>query len=153
MLFCVTNVEAVVKLVSAQRGDDIQARLRSGFAEFNRTSSPSKGRRYPADLQALVRKASAEGVELSTLGKLTGVSSTALARWCKAAQPLTSRRQPKAAQPRRLEVVGSDTDQRGRPVVIRLPSGVSIELGDGAALGGELLAALATLGGGHATSR
>ena len=145
-----------MRLVSAQRAEDIQSKVKARFAEFNRTSSPSKGRKYPQELQALACQALGEGVELPVLCQLTGASSTALARWFKTAKPATalaSRRRPKVAAPRQLEVVCSDVGTRPRPIIVRLPSGVSIELGDGVALNGELLTALSALGGGHATSR
>lgn len=142
-----------MKLVSTQRGDDIEAQIKSRFAEFNRSSSASKGRKYPAELRALVRQASVKGIDRSILAELTGASSTALTRWCKGAKVRPTRRQQEAVKPRKLEVVGGHIDQRSRPLIVRLPSGVSIELGDGAALDGELLHALLTLGGGHATSR
>lgn len=142
-----------MRIVSAQRSDDIQARVRARFGEFNRTSSSSKGRKYPEELRALVSQASAEGVEISTLCKLTGASSTAVARWCRAPKALSSRRPLKPATSRRLEVVGSDIAKRHQPIVVRLPSGVSIEFGDGAALSGDFLVTLASLGGNHATSR
>lgn len=142
-----------MRIVSAQRSDDIQARVKARFGEFNRTSSPSRGRKYPKELRALVSQASAEGVELSTLGELTGASSTALARWCQAAKLPPPRRPRPPAKSRRLEVVGGDADKRPQPILVRLPSGVSIEFGDGAVLSGDFLVTLATLGVNHATSR
>ena len=138
-----------MRIVSAQRGDDIQVKIKAKFGEFNRTSSPSKGRKYPKELQTLACQASAEGVTLSTLCELTGASSTALTRWCQAVKAPSPRRQLPPPKARRLEVVGSDVDKRHQPIVVRLPSGVSIEFGDGAVLSGDFLVTLATLGGNH----
>lgn len=142
-----------MRLINARRSDDIQSHLKSSFAEFNRTSSPSKGRRYPQNLQTLVRQASEAGVALSTLVELTGASSTALSRWCTSAKVRPARRQIKGPKARRLEVIGSNVERRGPAVVVRLPSGVAIELGDAVALNDVLLASLATLGGLHVASR
>jgi hypothetical protein len=142
-----------MRLISARGSDDIQVRLKARFTEFNRSSSPSQGRKYPVELQALVRQASSEGIELSTLGQLTGASPTALARWCKAAEVAPARRLTKPLKVRRLEVVRPDVDKRTSSIVVRLPSGVSIEFADGAVLGADLLTSLATLGGSHAASR
>ena len=141
-----------MKLISARVSDNIQVRVKAGFAEFNGSSSPSKGRKYPEELQSLVRQAYSEGVELSTLGHLTAASKTALARWCKATEVAPARHPTKPLKARRLEVVRPDVDKRTSSIVVRLPSGVSIEFADGAALGADLLTSLATLGGGHAAS-
>lgn len=138
-----------MKLISAQSDDDIQAKVKARFAEFNRTSSPSKGRRYPEELRALVNQAVAKGATLSTLRDLTGVSSSVLCGWAKGGNPTT------AAKARRLKVVGVSVsvDKSRQPIIIRLPSGVSIEVSDSKVISGNFLVALASLGGSHATSR
>lgn len=142
-----------MKLVSAQRADDLLPRIKARFAEFNKTSSPSKGRKYPEELMALVRQALLDGSEPSTLCQLTGVSSTAMSRWAEAATSAQGRRQAPKAKPRRLDVVNDGPSMCAGPALVRLPSGVTIELADGGALTGELLAALAALGVSHAASR
>jgi hypothetical protein len=76
-----------------------------------------------------------------------------LARWCKGAKASSAQRRIKKAKARRLEVIGVADDKRGRAIIVRLPSGVSIELGEAAALSGDFLTSLATLGGSDATSR
>lgn len=143
-----------MKLVSSQRTDDLLATIKARFAEFNKSSLPSQGRKYPNELQALVKQALSEGAEPATLCRLTGVSSTAISRWRTKAKSAKAPRSSKLAAPRRLEVVGSGADGKVRAaVVIRLPSGVTIELGAQATLTGDLLASLANLEASHAASR
>jgi hypothetical protein len=139
-----------MKVVGAQQIDDVRAEVRSRFAEFNRTSSPSKGRKYPKSLKTLVCRALAEGVDLSSLKGLTGVSPSALLRWNQSEKVA---RQTPARKPRRLAVVGGEFPEHHRPIVVRLPSGISIELGNIAELSSEFLTSLATLGGSCATAR
>jgi len=64
-----------MKLVRTQFADDLQVELKNRFASFNRSSSASKGRHYPAELKQLVCKALADGVESCALRRITGVSS------------------------------------------------------------------------------
>jgi hypothetical protein len=142
-----------MKLVSSQRSDDLQTKIKSRFAEFNRSSSPSKGRRYPEELQKLVRQALEDGVGPTVVRDLTGISSTALQRWSKAAKPARARRLTKPSAPRRLAVVRDVAGKRRSPIVVRLPSGVSIEFGDGTDLNADLLTTLGRLGVARATTR
>lgn len=97
-------------------------------------------------LVGMVRQALADGAEPSTLCRLTGASSSAMNRWAESAKasPPSQAADPVAA-PRRLEVVGADVGRNDRPVVVRLPSGVSIELSSPAALDRGLLTTLASL--------
>ena len=131
-----------MKLVSAQHVEDLQTELKKRFAEFNRSSSPSKGRRYPVELHDLVRRAIVQGVPSADVRRLTGLSPTAVMRWAKAAKPKV---------PRRLKVVNNDGPRpAAAAVVVRLPSGVAIELTSASALNPELLASLARLEVNHA---
>jgi transposase-like protein len=144
----------LMKLVSSQRSDDLLATIKVRFAEFNKSSLPSQGRKYPSELQTLVKQALSEGAEPSMLCRLTGVSSTAISRWRTKTKSAKAPRSIKPTAPRRLEVVGDGANGKVRAaVVIRLPSGVTIELGAQATLSGDLLASLATLEASHATAR
>lgn len=138
----------------------IREQLQSRFREFNKQSVRSRGRRYPADLQALVNDAYGLGISHSELKKLTDMSDAAV-RYATGAGPRKSgkRAPPKpAARPkaaltvRRLEVrdqpasVGTGTGK----LVIRLGSGATIETDANTLLSSGLLAAL---GGIHAATR
>lgn len=148
-----------MKLVTAQRADDLLSRIKTRFADFNKASQPRKGRKYPDELMAMVRQAIREGAAAPALCQITGVSSSAMSRWARAAEveAAPARRPERAVRPpRRLDVVGQGTPKavpaKG-PVVVRLPSGVTIDFADGSALDSGLLAALAALEVSHAASR
>lgn len=139
-----------MKLVRVPQADGLQAEVKKRFADFNRSRPPSKGRRYPDDLRQLVCQAAALGIKVSELSRLTGLSVTGIRRWVPKASTTL------AAAPRRLEVVAADetlSPVRALAVVVRLPSGVIIELSDGRALTSGLLAALNALEVRHAASR
>lgn len=124
--------------------DDLQSIIKSRFQEFNRRSSPSRGRKYPNDLRNLVQRGIAAGIPPADLKRLTGMSQTAI-RY--------ARTKAQTAKPRRLEVVGMALVQlASRPLVIRLPSGISIELSDTAMLTPVLKAAQGSLEVAHASS-
>jgi len=134
-----------MKLVGAQPAENLQAEIKRRFAEFNRSSAPSKGRRYPDALQELACRAVSDGIPPAEVRRLTGLSPTALSRWIKAAKPKV---------PRRLKVVGVVSPKPASSlVVVRLPSGVSIELSNADALSAGLLVSLATLEAKHAPLR
>ena len=44
-----------MKLATNSIPRDIKSQIKDRFAEFNRKSAPSKGRKYPAELRELVR--------------------------------------------------------------------------------------------------
>lgn len=137
-----------MKLVHAPNSDQLQNEIRKRYAEFNCSRPPSKGRRYPRELKELVRHGCSQGLKVATLRRLTGLSSSAIKRWHKEGIGASA---PPA--PRRLAV----TDSSPLPslvcaVVVRLPSGVTIELSDSCALNRDLLAGLAALEVRHATS-
>ncbi len=142
-----------MKLVSAHRSDDLQAKIKSRFGEFNRSSSPSKGRRYPEELRVMVRQAITEGADPVALRQITGISPTAMKQWASVSKHVSTRRTDKPSAPRRLEVIDGKASNRRAPVVVRLLSGITIEIGDRADLDAEFLAVLDTLGGSHAASR
>lgn len=124
--------------------DDLQATIKSRFQEFNRRSSPSTGRRYPNDLRELVQRGIAAGIRPADLKRLTGMSQTAIRYALAKAKP---------AKPRRLEVVGlAPIQSASSSLVIRLPSGISIELSDASMLTPVLQAARSCLEVNHATS-
>ena len=140
-----------MKLAVGSPYDNIRSQIKDRFAEFNRKSSPSKGRKYPADLRDMVRRAARSGIKPKELEKLSGMSSTAVKLAIGVvATPITA---PVAA--RRLQVVpGANYHQQvSRPLLIRLPSGVTVELAGEAALTSTLLHALACLEVTHAASR
>lgn len=139
-----------MKLVRVPQADGLQAEVKKRFSDFNRQRPPSKGRRYPVELRQLVTQAAAQGVKISELSRLTGLSSSGVRRWVPTASAA------KSAAPRRLEVVAAAEPVPPVPavaVVVRLPSGVTIELADGRALTGCLLAALGAPEVRHAASR
>ena len=136
--------------------DSLRALIKDRFADFNRSSKPSRGRKYPVELRELIREGHLTGIPPRDLEELSGMSLTAI----KGAVALKTRRQvvsappiPKA--PRRLEVVGSAADSRplSSSVMIRLPSGVTIDLGDPSGLTPALLVTLANLEVPHVASR
>ncbi len=141
-----------MKLVRAHQTDDLQSEIKKRFAEFNRSSSPSRGRRHPHELRELVYQAGTQGLKVGTLCRLTGLSRSAARRWL-AEGPLKPAIPP--AMPRRLSVVVEPPikDPRTAPIVVRLPSGVTIELSDGSSLNGELLTTLSSLEVRHAPAR
>ena len=135
-----------MKLIHSERVDDLQAEIRKRFAEFNRTSSPSRGRRYPQELKDLISQAGARGDKTAVLRGLSGLSASAINRYRAGVGP-------KALAPRRLTVVGaSPVEGPTTAVVIRLLSGVAIELADSRSLSLELLTTLSTLEVRHAAS-
>ena len=138
-----------MKLVRVQ-SDDLQSEIKKRFADFNKGSSPSKGRRYPRELKELVCTAGAQGLEPVTICRLTGLSSSAAKRWLAGGGPASF-------VPRRLAVVDTRAGSRrlssAAVVVVRLPSGITIEMSDSRALSADLLAALSSLEVRHAASR
>ena len=52
-----------MKLAVGSPYDNIRSQIKDRFAEFNRKSSPSKGRKYPADLRDMVRRAARSGIK------------------------------------------------------------------------------------------
>ena len=139
-----------MKLVRTQCSDDLQVELKNRFTSFNRTSSPAKGRHYPADLKQLVCKALMDGVAPRELRRITGVSSSTLCQWGKAPRRTTSSKTP---PPRRLEVTQVPAAQHQCMVTVKFPSGVAIEFSSIAALSRELLASLAAVEVSNAASR
>ena len=139
-----------MKLVRTQCADDLQVELKNRFTSFNRTSSPAKGRHYPADLKQLVCKALMDGVAPRELRRITGVSSSTLCQWGKVSKRTAS---PKVIPPRRLEVTQIPATQHQSMVTVKFPSGVAIEFSSVAVLSREFLASLAAVEICHAASR
>jgi hypothetical protein len=142
--------------VNNQSLDSLRILIKERFADFNRGSSPSRGRKYPVELRELVCQGSLTGIPPGDLEKLSGMSSTAVKR----AMALKASRHPGSARPkpeapRRLEVVGAVAAGRqpASAVMIRLPSGVTIDLGDPSGLTTALLGTLAYLEAPHVASR
>ena len=134
-----------MKLIRSQPSSDIQSEIKKRFAEFNLTSKPSKSRLYPDDLKALAREAIRQGLKPTTLCRLSGLSMTAIRTWSRADQ--------KSKKPRRIEVIGNSHTARNSSAVIRLRSGICIELSDSASLTGDLLAMLSKVEVDNAASR
>jgi hypothetical protein len=117
----------------------LEAELKDRFAEFHQLNPASNRRRYPRELKALVVQAKEKGLRSATICRLSGLSSSAVHRYSAAGGP-------KVIQPRRLTIVDTKAAQKGKaPVVIRLSSGVSIELSDGSGLSPDLLKSLSAL--------
>lgn len=141
-----------MKIVQAKQVEVLQSEIKQRFTEFNRSSSTSKRRRYPDELKELLQQAYAQGVKVGTLCRLAGVSRPVVKGWLaptEASAPVKARCLAvvnSAAAPARAAVPVA-------AVVVRLPSGVTIELVDSRALSPDLLAGLCNRGGGHATSR
>ena len=144
------------------RTDSVLAEITKRFAEFNAAKPLARGRRFPEDLLPLVQQALTAGVKPAALHKATGVSRATIERWVKA---WASSPRKIAARARQLEVVNerqtTDAPRRearssAAAVVIRLPSGIAIELPTSAVLDRALLLTLAQLGGeggSHAAAR
>ena len=134
-----------MRLRRANQGGSLDPDIARRFADFNNTNSTPKGRRYPEDLRKLVCQAINGGTKAAEIVRATGLSATALKRW------LSDYR---TRLPRRIEVVA---DPAVVPptiaALVRLPSGVTIELADSRALEPELLASLSTVGVRHAATR
>ena len=130
---------------------ELQNLIKNRFAEFNRQSSPSRGRRYPPELRELVQRGHAAGIGPMELKRLSGMSETAI-KYILAKVKAIAKSKPLA--PRRLEVVGLPFEPRQKlvPLIVRLPSGVTIEFSDASMLTATLLSALSSLEIKHATS-
>lgn len=134
----------------------IRAKIQEKFAEFNQTIPSSQGRRYPADLRELIRRGYSAGVSITDLSRLSGMSRSAVDFVVK------DRSKPNRPAARRLQVVDREfievetEPERATtpsPMVIKLPSGLSLELSDSRALTVDLLHMLMRVGGVHAASR
>jgi hypothetical protein len=132
---------------SVQPVNDLQNLIKSRFAEFNRQSSPSRGRKYPPELRELICRGSAAGIGQMDLKRLSGMSDTAI-------RGTLAKAKAKPVASRRLEVVDapSVSEQRSKPLIVRFPSGVTIELADATLLTATLLGALGGLEVNHAAS-
>lgn len=127
---------------------ELQDLIKNRFSEFNRSSSPSRGRKYPPELRELVARGSAAGMSKKELRRLTGMSETAIIMALVKAKT-------KTPAPRRLEVVDLPVGARLKPMplIIRLPSGVTIELAHQEMLNAALLSALNSMEVNHVASR
>lgn len=132
---------------SIQSVNDLQNLIKNRFAEFNRQSSPSRGRKYPPELRELICRGSEAGISPMDLRRLSGMSDTAI-------KSTLAKSKSKPVAWRRLEVVGTavEPEQRSSPLIVRLPSGVTIELADATMLTAALLSALGRLEVNHAAS-
>ena len=139
--------------VSNQSTDSLRALIKERFGTLNRQSLPSRGRKYPQELRELVRQGASAGIAPVELSRLSGMSSTAVKGALEKKSRVVAAKR-KVLPARRLEVVGVVAEPRRCPtgLVVRLPSGVSIEL-DGSGLTSTLLLTLARLEVAHASSR
>ena len=142
---------------SIQAPDDLQNLIKNRFSEFNRRSAPSRGRKYPTELRELVCQGIAAGIRPVELKRLTGMSQTAIRFALSNAKPIKPKMattSAKLAKPRLLEVVGFPSMGASiSTLIIRLPSGISIELLDPSMLTPALQAAQSSLEVNHASSR
>jgi hypothetical protein len=68
-----------MKLATAvQPLSELESHIKNRFAEFNRHSSATRGRKYPPALRDLVCEGIAAGIRPSDLHRLTGLSQTAI---------------------------------------------------------------------------
>lgn len=137
--------------MASNSGNQVREKLQVAFAEFNRQSRRSKGRRYPPQLQKMVREAAAAGLSKSELMKLTGMSDSAM-RYAVGQTPAKAKPQARTASVRRLEVVSAASEPLGESskLTIRLPSGVVIQGDVDMIVRSGILASL--VGGVHASS-
>lgn len=139
--------------------EDVRKRIKEAFTEFNRNSAPSHGRRYPIELRQLIFQGHLAGLKPKELMRLSGMSSTAVTYATKknsrSGALLPHKQKSKSLAPRRLEVVSELVEpvEDRSPLVIRLPSGVVLELRDGTALTSSLIHVLANVEVNHVTSR
>ncbi len=141
-----------MKIVGAKKSEDLEIEIKERFAEFNKASSGSKRRRYPDELKDLLRQAHKRGVRIAALCRLAEVSRPVVKDW------LAARGASTPVSTRRLAVVKSAEGHvrvadPAIPVVVRLPSGVTIELADCRALSSDLLTVLCGVEVAHAASR
>jgi hypothetical protein len=141
--------------------------IKDGFAEFNRDSVATRGRQYPVHLRELIAQGYLAGLKRQELRNLSGMSYCALDYAIRSpslrGEKIVSKENPSAKpsdksrriQPRRLEIVPEDRGMAPalNPLLIRLPSGVVIELRDGSALTPSLIQALAKVEANHVASR
>lgn len=134
--------------IDSQSLDDLRVQIKARFADFNRSSMASKGRKYPADLRQLVRQGHLAGIRQKDLSILSGMSRTSIRGALAAKLPAGVSPGPaKPPAPRRLKVVGpvGDNVRAPSPLIVRLPSGVTIELASDKLLTETLLVTLARL--------
>jgi hypothetical protein len=128
--------------VSPEALGEFQAELKRRFDEFTKVTPASKKRRYPQALKELVRQAREKGLSAATIIRLSGLSLSAVHRYANLRESKEAIRQP-----RRLAVVDTRHERIvSARIVIRLASGVAIELSDGRALNFDLLKDLSALG-------
>jgi predicted transcriptional regulator len=119
---------------------ELQTELKNRFAEFSKINPVLKGRRCPKELKELVFQARGKGLRAAAICKLTGLSSSAVHRYAKSRKPISIR-------PRRLTIVGAKPEKKlTAPIIVRLSSGVAIELISEQELSLDLLKRLAALG-------
>lgn len=137
--------------------EELKTNIKERFAEFNRNSVASTGRQYPKDLRALIIQGHIAGLKRSALNALSGMSTTAISYAIKSNK--VGSHHPKSTHikktPRRLEVVADVLPSRSNrnPLVIRLPSGVILELADETLLTPSLIHTLTNVEVHHAPSR
>jgi predicted transcriptional regulator len=119
---------------------ELETQIKDRFAEFTKLNPVSKRRRYPRELKELIFAAKEKGLRAAAICRLTGLSSSAVHRYAKSQKPLTIR-------PRRLTIEGTKPEKKiTAPIIVRLSSGVAIELSEEQDLSLDLLKRLAALG-------
>lgn len=151
-----------MKSTSARQSQDLlRDKIQKSFAEFNRRSSPSRGRRYTSDLRNLVCQARQAGLSLVEIQRLSGMSKSAVG-FALGKTAIASKHQDTRPIVRQLKVVPSDGGnlrtedhvKSYRPkIVVRLPSGACLEFDDACCLSSELLVVLMGKGLADAASR
>ena len=127
--------------VNQEKISTLEAALKDRFADFNKSGAASGRRRYSRELKDLVIQAEI-WTRTATICRLSGLSACTVHRCPRSAKA-------KPIQPRRLTIVDTKPRHAFASVVIRLPSGVAIELGDGRELNFDLLKSLSALTGGE----
>ena len=125
---------------------DLEDEIQRRFDSYNKLNPPKNTRRLPSDLIELLLYAAAEGVKKQTLSQISGVASSTINRWQKC-------KKTKKIPPRRLEIVREeDVEFENRPnltlaeAIVRLPSGIAIELMNSRSLTRDFLITLSELG-------
>lgn len=149
-----------MKLVPNQRPVNLQDEIKKRFTEFNKSCPPSRNRRIPSELKQLVCRGHQQGLAVKTLCQLACLSSSAVYSWLGAVnsnslQPrrlaVTDAIQPKTVPSKAAQSPLSEKVAQSL-VVIRLASGVTIELAEGCSLNADLLKTLNALEVDHVTA-
>jgi hypothetical protein len=128
--------------------EKLKLTIKGTFGEFHRKSIRSTGIRYPKELHELIVQGHMAGIGKAELILLSGMSRCSVSNSIERKHQYSEKNRgssEKKVPPRRLEVVPNAAKSRGpqEPLIIRLPSGVVLELTDETLLTPSLLKTLA----------